>query len=147
MSKRKVGEYKHSLETLEKMRNARLELIKSGKMFGPNHPSWKGGRFLNSNGYAKIWVGRDNKNADKDGYVYEHTLQLQKYLCRSLSKEETGHHLNKIKDDNRIGRGGNLQLLSKHEHQTYHARRQKSQLRDLSKRHLIKWGQLWRWLF
>lgn len=146
MKVRQRRNYKHSLETLEKMRQARLALIAQGKMIGPTHPSWKHGRFFSSHGYAKVWVGKQNLNADSDGYVYEHTLQLQKYLCRALTKDETAHHLNKIRDDNRIGKGGNLQLMSKNEHHIYHARRQKSQIKDLSKRDIIAWRQRWRWL-
>lgn len=37
-----------------------------------------------------------------NGYVFEHILVMERYLNRHLYPEETIHHLNGIKDDNRL---------------------------------------------
>ena len=110
---------------------------------GSEHPSWKGGRQFSSHGYVKIW-SPNNLNADNQGYVYEHVLQMQKYLSRALTKDERVHHRNEIKDDNRLC---NLELMKLNEHMKYHAiRRKKAVRQDLSSRHIWHYRSLWRWL-
>jgi len=66
---------------------------------GENHPNWKGGRRISSEGYVLIWKP-DHPRAFKN-LVLEHILVLEKKLGRSLSPNEIGHHLNGIKTDNR----------------------------------------------
>jgi hypothetical protein len=39
--------------------------------------------------------------ADKHGYVYEHRRVLEQTLGRCMRPEETAHHRNGIRDDNR----------------------------------------------
>ena len=109
---------------------------------GEEHPSWKGGRWFSSHGYAKVW-SPSNLNRDNDGYVYEHVLQMQKFLCRALTDNEIVHHKNGIKDDNRLC---NLHLMDRIEHRKYHSQRQKSQRKDLSSRHIQQYVGLWKWL-
>lgn len=46
--------------------------------------------------------------ADKKGCVKEHRLIMEKHLRRYLTKEECVHHINNIRNDNRIE---NLQLM------------------------------------
>jgi len=49
----------------------------------------------------------DHNRAGKGGYVFEHLLVIEELLGRALYPEESVHHRNGIKDDNRAG---NLEL-------------------------------------
>jgi hypothetical protein len=81
----------------------------------PHRPGgWTGGRFIDKSGYTKVWCpGHPSKK--KNGYVPEHRLIMEKYIGRYLEKWEEVHHVNGIKDDNRIE---NLELLPRLEHNT-----------------------------
>ena len=72
-----------------------------------NNPNWNGGIKMN-HGYVYKWC-KDHPFANKDGYVYEHRIVLEKKLGRFLNPEEKVHHLNHIKTDNRPE---NLDLVS-----------------------------------
>jgi hypothetical protein len=78
-------------------------------MRGENHPSWTGGRIVNREGYVKVRsVG--HPRADRHGYVWEHWLVIEAMLGRTLTSDENVHHLNGIRDDNRLE---NLELWTK----------------------------------
>lgn len=62
--------------------------------------NWKGGR-TKSSGYILI-KKRDHPSANKMGYVPEHRLIMEGYLGRKLKPYEFIHHINGIRDDNRI---------------------------------------------
>lgn len=84
---------------------------------GKNNPNWKGGRQKTTNGYIIIY-SPNHPSCNSRGYVSEHRLVMEKHLGKYLSGLNEIHHINGIKDDNRIG---NLKLFSTHgEHQRFH---------------------------
>lgn len=66
---------------------------------GKNNPNWKGGKTI-WGGYRKIY--KPDHPRSYRNCVYEHVLIVEKMLGRYLEPEETVHHINRIKDDNRI---------------------------------------------
>jgi len=75
---------------------------------GDRHHLWKGG-ITNNSGYRLIHLP-DHPNAQKGGYVMEHVLVMSQFLGRALLPKENVHHLNGVRDDNRIE---NLELWSR----------------------------------
>ncbi|GAH41094.1 unnamed protein product, partial [marine sediment metagenome] len=112
----------HSEKTRRKMRESRSG--EGNAMFGKHHSEetkrkiseankgklhrWEGGKIINSGGYVLIWKP-DHPFSNKQGYVYEHRLVMEKMLGRYLKPKEIPHHKNEICDDNRPD---NLQLFS-----------------------------------
>lgn len=73
----------------------------------PNRKFKEGTSFKTNHGYVMKWV--KNLPDKKKNYILEHRYVMEKHLGRKLTKEETVHHLNGIRDDNRIE---NLELWS-----------------------------------
>lgn len=73
-----------------------------------NHWNWKGGHYKNSNGYVYV-LKPNHPFAKKNGYVAEHRLIFEKHLGRYINPSEYIHHINGIKDDNRLE---NLKLFN-----------------------------------
>lgn len=69
--------------------------------------SWRGGRQKTGEGYIRIRA-LDHPDAVK-GYVLEHRVVMEDHLGRLLTQDETVHHKNCVRDDNRIE---NLELWS-----------------------------------
>ena len=61
-------------------------------------PSWNGGRYLNENGYYRVYSGSANNNK----YIYEHKLIYENFLGRKLSVIEKVHHIDGNKSNNEI---------------------------------------------
>ena len=69
--------------------------------------NWKGGVHKHSKGYIMVKQPNHPKN---NGYQFEHILVMESQLGRKLLSGENVHHLNGIRDDNRIE---NLELWTK----------------------------------
>jgi hypothetical protein len=75
---------------------------------GPRSPGWRGGKTKSSTHYILVQTP-DHPAAHVSGYVAEHRLVMEKILGRYLRPEETVHHRNGIRHDNRPE---NLELWS-----------------------------------
>lgn len=76
---------------------------------GTGNPFWKGGRGLNADGYVRVQVYDPDHAGRKSIRKFEHTLVMEKHIGRLLTKDETVHHKNGDRADNRIE---NLELYS-----------------------------------
>lgn len=83
---------------------------------GEENPMWKGGRYKKKDGYVMI-LDHTSPMANHSGYVFEHRLLMAKKLGRPILRSEVVHHINGIKDDNRIE---NLAIISKGKHSHIH---------------------------
>ena len=81
------------------------------------NPVWKGGRHKTMQGYIDIRLFPNDSYyamaSKKWHYCREHRYVMARHLGRCLSSKETVHHLNGIKDDNRLE---NLELISQDNH-------------------------------
>ena len=74
---------------------------------GENHPLWKGGRYKTGEGYIRVKNPKYTTPCS-DGYALEHREIMAQHLNRPLHENETVHHKNGIKHDNRLE---NLELF------------------------------------
>jgi predicted HTH domain antitoxin len=99
----------------------------SAKLYsGEKNHLWNGGRRRHNEGYVQIKMP-EHPNADGCGYIYEHRHVMEKHLGRFLERHEHVHHINEIKDDNRLE---NLQVLTNSEHARLHSRKRAKQRRN-----------------
>lgn len=126
---------RHSAETKEKMRQARLKNNSAkGRPLSPETKAkirarrrrqprghaayaWKGGKYTNSKGYVVVYAP-DHPYAVKV-YVLEHRLIVEQRLGRLLAPNEIVHHINGITTDNRPE---NLEVMTRGEHNRHHHR-------------------------
>ena len=86
---------------------------------GEKGACWKGGRKKTPKGYMQILLP-EHKRADSAGYVMEHIYIYEKETGIEVPENCCIHHLNGIKDDNRIE---NLCMMLTSAHSTYHNNR------------------------
>ena len=104
-------------------------------MKGQNHPNWRGGRKINSQGYILIYKP-NHPFCDNTGYIREHRFIIEQYLGRYLKSQERPHHLNNDKQDNRLE---NLYLFnSETKHQKYHWVIKKNKIRPIIQSNLFE---------
>ncbi len=97
--------------------------IKASSPRGPDSHRWKGGEHYTGDGRV-LKHSPDHPHKNARGYVRRSRLVMEQHLGRYLTSEEIIHHINGIKDDDRIE---NLQLTSQEQHPPIHAKmRQKS---------------------
>jgi hypothetical protein len=86
------------------------------KQMGKNNTCWRGGKTMTNAGYIKIH--QPGHPFAIDNYVFEHRLVMEKHLSRYLNPKEVVHHINGVKNDNRIV---NLMLFANSvEHTKFH---------------------------
>lgn len=84
---------------------------------GKNNGRWNGGKYMTSSGYILVYCPCHPHKSCRN-HVLEHRLVMEKKLKRFLNIKEEIHHINGIKDDNRIK---NLMLFkNSSEHQKFH---------------------------
>ncbi len=101
--KREEGK-KYGLSACKNIKEVRkkIKLAKSLKNYkGKNGCNWKGGKTIDANGY--VWIFKpEHPKAIHGQYVFEHRLVMEEKIGRYLESGEEVHHINFIKDDNRI---------------------------------------------
>jgi HNH endonuclease len=80
------------------------------------HHGWTGGR-VGHDGYVRIRTDGHPRASPHGQYVFEHILIMEKYLGRNITKAEVVHHINGIRNDNRIE---NLRIMTNSEHMSLH---------------------------
>ena len=100
---------KRTEEQKEKIRKAKLNKYTKPSTYGGHKKKRK-------DGYIKVYLPT-HPNSTKDGYVMEHVLVMENKIGRYLKSNEVVHHINHIRDDNRLE---NLKLMTFKEHARFH---------------------------
>lgn len=82
---------------------------------GKGNSNWNGGKYVDDKGYIRVRM--PEHPYEVHGYVYEHRLVMEKFLGRHLESWESVHHINEVKDDNRVS---NFFLCTAGEHSALH---------------------------
>lgn len=92
---------------------------------GNKNPKWNGGVKKRNDGYTYV-LAKQHPFASKDGYIMEHRLVMEKHIGRYLKASEVVHHINGIRNDNRVE---NLQIFSDvGSHTSYHFKQRREML-------------------
>lgn len=115
MSESRKGKYYRATgwkmpdETKRKISESRKGLVFKPSKYG-------GHTKKRADGYIAVYVPNHPK-ANGEGYVMEHRLVMEEHIGRYVSDDEVVHHVNGIRDDNRIE---NLRLMNAKEHSAFH---------------------------
>lgn len=108
--------------SLNLKRDEEIEFLNRSKAkSGKNASNWNGGVRKTRKGYVQILMP-GHKRADKGGYVMEHIVVYEKAAGIEVPQNCCIHHLNGIKNDNRIE---NLCMMTNSAHTIYHHTGQK----------------------
>jgi hypothetical protein len=91
---------------------------------------WNGGSYITKRGYRKVQQ-KNHPRADRDGYVFEHILVMEKKIGRYLERYEVVHHINGDRLDNRPE---NLDLMTRGGHSYHHHKDDRFAKVDMSNR-------------
>lgn len=93
------------------------------RRFIKGHDKWRGERKVTVDGYVLIYAPDHPRVAGRPRnrqYVFEHILVVEKALGHVLPPGAVVHHINQVRDDNRLE---NLQVMkSDQEHREFHHR-------------------------
>ena len=94
-----------------------------------NNSHWQGGRTVSKEGYVWIWVEPTSSffSMSYRNYIEEHRLVMAQHLSRCLESCEIVHHINGIRDDNRIE---NLEIMTRGEHTILHQKAKRGNILD-----------------
>lgn len=110
----------HTRETKEKISKAHKGKIVTqetrNKMSESKRLNKEGHKKQRSDGYISVYYPTHPK-ATKGGYIFEHHLVMENHIGRFLNDNEVVHHINHIRNDNRIE---NLRLMTFKDHAALH---------------------------
>lgn len=92
--------------------------MKGQRIFGARNGRWNAGKLRSSHGYVLVRVGIGHPLADSKGLAYEHRVVWAASGRRMPGADETIHHVNGDKTDNRLT---NLEIVTRREHSRLHA--------------------------
>ncbi len=102
---------------------------------GKYSANWKGGTYKSTQGYIYVLQKGHPRAWKTRPYVPKQILVAEKCLNRYLTKQEAIHHINEIKDDNRLE---NLYLFpNEAEHQRYHRNLHLKKIKPITKSNLF----------
>jgi hypothetical protein len=105
-----------TINTYVRWKSEIRRFVKGHSSRGSNNPAWKGGRTVEYRGYILI-KKPDHKFATRNGYIMEHRIIWEEYNKACLLPWADIHHINQIKDDNRIE---NLHVMMHRIHVSLH---------------------------
>lgn len=114
------GVYIRTEQYRSNMKKATKGMKNSGQFKKGCKPSFFKGKYTTNTGYVFIYSPDHPFAIQRKRYVFEHRLVMEKHLGRYLKPEEQVHHINEVRNDNRIE---NLKLFANNsEHKREHAR-------------------------